>query len=163
MGHYSRCPERRQILVLVIGLMAAGCLSLPRPVAATRWIGPVPKANEATAVVAVPASVRGPLQVTRSELRWTSRSDGRYAWAVELYNPSDTRLGATVVIEIRGPERSVLAHQEKMLSLAGGHRQEIAGGGKLSQEQASSALDWQIEYWVRVPPPPERRTRPLGN
>lgn len=147
---------------LAIGSLAA-CATAPRPVGPTGWSGrvPAPEVGLAATAARAPDATDGPVLVTEPRFRWLHASDtvAVFSWTCALENPSSTALGVTVVVQLLDAAERMLASGDSALLLAGGERTVIEGEVSVDTAAAGHATGWRLDYWIRVPPPPDRRIR----
>lgn len=136
----------------MVALAQSGCVSPPRPAGPVRIEGPVPGAGErATAGTLAGRVTQGPLLLRAGEL--TGMRHGTYAWSVELVNPGDGRFDVSLVVILLDGEARPVGTAVRDLVIGRHDRVTLSG----TVAATSSATRFRLEYWVRVPAPPERR------
>lgn len=153
---WDRSRLRWSAAALAVAVTAA-CVSLPQPAGPVTLEGRVPPFGDDGGSVAAPApgAVRGPLLLRNARLTVTENA---WLWQAELVNPSGARFESTVVVTLLDEAGTPLSHQTRDLEL--GPHQERRLEGRL--EGAAAAQRFRVEYWVRVPPPPDRRIDRIG-
>lgn len=154
-----RASPRALLYVCGMTLLGAGCVSPPRAVGPTTFVGVVPlRTGHLVDASPVPGSAAGPLTLVDPQLSWTG-PDGQYQWQVAIRNESQTELQVTVVFELLDAQERSVADDQVNFLLGGGKQYRLAREGTVTRQQRDTATHWQVEYWVRLLPPPERRVR----
>lgn len=155
-------PNRRPCKLLPAGfaaLLIAACVSPPRPAGPTTLAGRLPPLTAGASGDAAPApgASEGPLRLRDPAFRWrhAGEASARYAWECTLENPSHTTFLVTLVVGLWDADgRLLVSNSESLLLEARSHRR-ASGEGSVDAATAAQATEWRIEYWVRVPSPPD--------
>ena len=122
---------------------------------------PVPEAGLGAVAGRAADSTDGPVLVSEPRFRWLHASEhgAVFSWSCSIENPSSTALDVTVVVQLLDSAGRMLASGTSALLLDGGERTGIDGEVAVEPGAAGLAATWRLDYWIRVPPPPDRRIR----
>lgn len=136
---------------LLVLLPSMACVSTPRPIGPVLLEGPVaPTTAEISRAAPVQGATRGPLLLRDATL---AAAAGLYRWSAVIENPSDGTLEVTVVATLLDETGGPLEYESLELQLGRGEESRVEG----SLAAAGEPVRFRVEYWVRLPPPPDRR------
>lgn len=150
-----RAPTR--VALLLAASVLAACLSPAGLVGPVSIEGTLPPLGAHPAAAAARTGVSaGPL-LLQDGRAW--REGPAVRWEVTVTNPSRTTFDVTVVGVLLNGEGLPAASTVRELRLRGGDAAQVTG----TIPDDPAAVDFRIEYWVVLLPPPERRIERDGS